>query len=151
MSLTLADELDFWAQDDLELDREATGIVCLTNSIYRRLQTPHGTLPSPLDPPDPADADAGTDLVGMLHLGQTVAGVLAIQSYVKAEVLKEAAVNPDTLSVVVDINFTTFPPTGAIAITGRALSGQAFALNVPVSELSSTQQTAAALSSGATQ
>jgi hypothetical protein len=149
--LTLDLEDDFSVTDDMQEDLgEATGILVVEQSIYRRFQMPRGTLPSPTDPPDPRDVDAGTDLLGWIGLGNTPAGVLALQSAMKSEVGKEAGVDIETVVVDAQIDVSTIPVTATIAITGQCLLGP-FALTIGVSAFSSSQGTITLLSTGGSQ
>jgi len=154
MTLLLADEIDFFARDDLAEDLGvAVGLDSMVNALYRRFGTPRGTQPSPVDPPDPRDADDGNDLTELLALGQTPAGVFAIQSAVKGEVLKEAYVDPASVKVAVSLD-TSIGAAAAkvtIDITGTTLDGQPFALTLDVSAFSSAQGGVAALVSGPSQ
>lgn len=149
--LTLDLEDDFNVTDDLGEDLgEVTGILVLVQSIYRRFATPRGTLPSPVDPPDPRDVDAGTDLLGWISQGQTPGATLALGAAMKAEIGKEASVDIETVVVVSTIDVSTIPITGTIDISGQALQGP-FALTIGVSAFGSGQGTVSLLSTGGSQ
>lgn len=149
--LTLDQELDFDVADDMREDLgEATGILVLVQSIYRRFQTSRGTLPSPVDPADPNDLDAGTDLLGWIGVGSTAAGIFALQSAMVAEIQKEASVDPASIAVVATVDASTIPVLANIDITGTALAGP-FALTIGVVAFSSSQGTVSLLNTGSTQ
>lgn len=149
--LTLDLENDFDVADDMREDLgEVTGILVVEQSIYRRFQTPRGTLPSPTDPPDPLDVDAGTDLLAWIGKGQTPRDVLALQSAMRGEVGKEADVDIETVVVVATLDVSSIPVTGTIAISGTCLLGP-FALTIGVSAFGSGQGTISLLSSGGSQ
>lgn len=149
--LTLDLELDFFADDDMREDLgEVTGILAVVQSIYRRFSTPRGTLPSPVDPPDPLDVDTGTDLLAWISKGQTPGAVQALQSAMRGEVGKEASVDIESVVVVATIDTTALPVTGTIDISGSCLLGP-FALTIGVSAFGSGQGTISLLSSGGSQ
>lgn len=151
LPLTLDAELDFFADEDMREDLgEVTGILVVEQSIFRRFQTPRGTLPSPTDPPDPLDVDTGTDLLAEIGKGRSQGAVLALQSRMRSEVGKEAGVDLETVVVLANIDVSTIPVTATVDITGTCLLGP-FSLTIGVSAFESGQGTISLLASGGSQ
>lgn len=141
---------DFSATDDMRADLgTVTGILVLEEAIYRRLNTPRGTLPPTLAAePDPNDVDYGSDLAGMLHLASLPNGLFAIQAFVAGEVNKEDVVDPAQTVVIATVTGTGASASLEIAISGQSAGGP-FALVVGVSAFASTAATISLLSSAA--
>lgn len=141
---------DFDCTDDLRADLgTVSGILVLEQAIYRRLNTPRGTLPPTFEEePDPVDQDYGSDLAGMLHLAMVPNGIYAIQSFAESEVRKEDAVDGSTVDVTMALDTSGASASATLTITGMSLAGP-FSLVIGVANLASNAQTISLLKTSA--